>query len=289
MAGNRITWDIGSYDPDTHYVYRSDAPMDPNSLPTPIATLGQGISVYEDTNNIVKGNTYYYRVDAEKMGLYIPGYEIKKLIYSYDVFGDNSALSFYEFNGNASSSGGTWPDITLPSNTTFDTYNNIDYVKFDGTSNGTRNDFLLQNLPSAEWTISFWAKQLNDGMLFNSSAVENTNDDFSTVIRFSNSFYSSKNQNSSPTVSVPNDNNFHHYIMTKDTNNIISVYLDGSFIDSASNSIDYTTHYLMFGSRYRDNTTYKFEGGFTVFRSFNRNINDSEATLLYNELKDIQQ
>ena len=85
-AGNKITWEIGLYNPDTYYIYRSDSPMDPNNLPTPIATLGTGVSEYLDTDNIVEGNTYYYRVDAEKKGLYIPGYETRykaKAIYVY--------------------------------------------------------------------------------------------------------------------------------------------------------------------------------------------------------------
>ena len=108
MAGNKITWDIGLYNPDTHYVYRSDVPLDPDNLPSPLATLGQGISVYNDTDNVIEKTTYYYRVDAEKMGLYIPGYNIEYYTSNIDIFGDNSIIATYNFDGNAIDLGGNY-------------------------------------------------------------------------------------------------------------------------------------------------------------------------------------
>ena len=101
MAGNRITWDIGRYDPDTHYVYRDSAPIDKKNLPTPLVTLGQGVSVYEDTD-VIEGNSYYYRVDSEKKGLYLFGSGMLRPasnIFVYTASDDKSAKKI-DLNGN---------------------------------------------------------------------------------------------------------------------------------------------------------------------------------------------
>lgn len=59
----RLYWTDKNLGEEGHYVYRSDTPMDPNNLPTPLATLGVDVQEYED-NTVVAGNTYYYRVGA---------------------------------------------------------------------------------------------------------------------------------------------------------------------------------------------------------------------------------
>ena len=98
MAGNKITWDIGLHNPDTHYVYRDSAPIETYDLPTPIATLGGDVNSYEDTDNIVQGNIYHYRIDAEKKGLYIPGaktYVLAEIPIIIDIgFRDKTLRSF---------------------------------------------------------------------------------------------------------------------------------------------------------------------------------------------------
>lgn len=71
MSGITVTWDIGLFDPEKHYIYRSASPIDPNNLPTPIGEVGQGINQYNDLT-ITDGETYHYFVAAEKMGLLVP-------------------------------------------------------------------------------------------------------------------------------------------------------------------------------------------------------------------------
>lgn len=71
MSGIRLTWDIGQYDPEKHIIYRSDSPIDPENPPTPLDEVGEGISQYDDLT-ITDGETYYYLVAAEKMGLLCP-------------------------------------------------------------------------------------------------------------------------------------------------------------------------------------------------------------------------
>lgn len=61
--GFRLTWLDLNASEEGHYIYRSTSPMDPQNLPTPIATLGPNVGLYDD-GNIVEGLTYYYRVGA---------------------------------------------------------------------------------------------------------------------------------------------------------------------------------------------------------------------------------
>lgn len=74
MAGNLITWDIGLYNPDTYYIYRSSSEINPDAPSTLIATLGEGTNSYEDLD-IQGDTTYYYYIVSEKMGLTLPGYQ----------------------------------------------------------------------------------------------------------------------------------------------------------------------------------------------------------------------
>ena len=71
MSGIKLTWDIGAFNPEKHYIYRSASPISPSNLPTPIAEVGQGISEYNDLS-ITDGETYHYFVAAEKKGLLCP-------------------------------------------------------------------------------------------------------------------------------------------------------------------------------------------------------------------------
>ena len=114
MAGNRVTWDIGDAQPQVHYVYRSETPMDTDTLPSPLASVGGDVSVYEDVGDIVKGDTFYYRVDAEDTGGAIASgeetvfnaYGFKRDIH--DIFNDGSIIATYNFNDNANDAGGNY-------------------------------------------------------------------------------------------------------------------------------------------------------------------------------------
>lgn len=61
--GVRISWSDGNTVENGHRVYRSEAPIDPESLPAPLATLGPDVTHYDDGSG-VEGATYYYRVSA---------------------------------------------------------------------------------------------------------------------------------------------------------------------------------------------------------------------------------
>lgn len=67
MIKIRLIWDEVNYGEEEHRVYRSTSPMDPESLPAPIATLGPNQSMYEDSG-LTEGETYFYRVSAINQG-----------------------------------------------------------------------------------------------------------------------------------------------------------------------------------------------------------------------------
>jgi len=61
--GFRIVFTDNNVAEEGHNIYRSDAPMDPQNMPAPIATVGADVTEWED-GTVVQGNTYYYRVGA---------------------------------------------------------------------------------------------------------------------------------------------------------------------------------------------------------------------------------
>lgn len=66
--GVRITWNDRNLAEEGHKVYRDTSPMNPLSLPTPIATLGPDITSYDD-GDVLVDVTYYYRVSAYVGGI----------------------------------------------------------------------------------------------------------------------------------------------------------------------------------------------------------------------------
>lgn len=63
--GFRLTWQDNNASEDGHRIYRSTTPMDPEDLPAPLATIGAGVTTWDDTT-AAEGVTYYYRVSAFK-------------------------------------------------------------------------------------------------------------------------------------------------------------------------------------------------------------------------------
>jgi len=59
----RLTWADNNVAETGHNIYRSDTPMDPEALPTALATLDADVAEYLD-ETVTEGLTYYYRVGA---------------------------------------------------------------------------------------------------------------------------------------------------------------------------------------------------------------------------------
>jgi hypothetical protein len=63
MPKVRLTWDDPNATELGHRVYRSDAPMDPQDLPSPLAELGADVELYDD-EAVALEETWFYRVSA---------------------------------------------------------------------------------------------------------------------------------------------------------------------------------------------------------------------------------
>jgi hypothetical protein len=58
-----LTWSFDGASGDGFNIYRDTSPMDPNALPTPLATVSLSERDYEDTT-VTDGETYFYRVSV---------------------------------------------------------------------------------------------------------------------------------------------------------------------------------------------------------------------------------
>lgn len=59
----RLRWIDNSAGETGNHIYRSEEPIDPESLPEPLATVGADVVEYVD-ETVTEGQTYYYRVGA---------------------------------------------------------------------------------------------------------------------------------------------------------------------------------------------------------------------------------
>lgn len=96
MSSVNLNWDAAGQI-DSYKVYRSTSPMNPSSLPVPLAT-GITAKSYSDTT-AVTGNPYYYRVASVKSG-------IEKISSEKRIVAKNLSNYFMDidFNGADSSS-----------------------------------------------------------------------------------------------------------------------------------------------------------------------------------------
>lgn len=103
MAGIRLEWaQFGDF--DSFDVIRSDAPMDINALPSPIATNLP--TMYHVDTTVVEGATYYYRVVAWRDAASKVSGEIKVKASTGDEYWSN-VVSLLHFDGNLTDEKGT--------------------------------------------------------------------------------------------------------------------------------------------------------------------------------------
>lgn len=123
--GIRLTWVDNNFGEDGHRVYRDTSPMNPLSLPSPLATLGPDVTQYDDAS-VVDGNTYYYRVSA-----YIGATEVVSDEVSIEASGWTPAQLF------TSGQEGAWYDFSDLTTLFTDT---------DGTTNVTADGDLVARI-----------------------------------------------------------------------------------------------------------------------------------------------
>lgn len=83
----RLGWTRNTYGESEFRIYRDTSPLDPNNLPVPIATVGAGVTTWDDTS-VVDQTTYYYLVAAVYQGT-----EYKSVVFEKVVDGVDAAVN----------------------------------------------------------------------------------------------------------------------------------------------------------------------------------------------------
>lgn len=148
MAGIRLEWaQFGDF--DSFDVIRSDAPMDINALPSPIAT-NLSTMYYVDTT-VVEGAIYYYRVVAWRDAVSKVSGEIKLKASVGDEHWDK-VVALLHFDGDLTDeTGRVWINSGVTTDNTNSLYN--DYGVFSGSSKMTAT---IPALGKNDFTIEAW-------------------------------------------------------------------------------------------------------------------------------------
>lgn len=151
MAGIRLEWaQFGDF--DSFDVIRSDAPMDINALPSPIAT-NLPTMYYVDTT-VVEGATYYYRVVARRDAASKVSGEIKLKASAGDEYWSN-VVSLLHFDGGLTDETGiTWSAKNSPTYTA-GVFNNA--IKLQSSSKQcVYSSNSIADFGSSDFTVEFF-------------------------------------------------------------------------------------------------------------------------------------
>lgn len=159
MATLTITWNDLNLNEDGFNIYRSESPMDTDNMPEPIATVDPKIGNYDDTTGTIN-TAYYYRIGVFRGSNEIISGEIFRVFGDttgiHDVFGDDSAVATYNFDGDATDLGG---DNTLTESIGVSYVSGLINNAYEPLSGeflkGDSNTF---DLGTSSWTFSFWTK-----------------------------------------------------------------------------------------------------------------------------------
>ena len=144
MAGIRLEWaQFGDF--DSFDVIRSDAPMDINALPSPIATNLP--TMYHVDTTVVEGATYYYRVVAWRDGVSKVSGEISVLATQGDLYFANVVGLIGFENGFIGDVGDVWVKEGNASVVTVNPMYGTASLKTNGRTDGCsiENDGLINN------------------------------------------------------------------------------------------------------------------------------------------------
>jgi hypothetical protein len=198
-------------------------------------------------------------------------------------------------------SGTTWYNMsdtvngTLINSPTFSTNDGGIFV-LDGTDDyfNFGNNF---NITTGPFTIEYFAKPTSGAVQYAKIISKGTfqqpgwsayfgrdpaNNQYSIVLQYSNNSGGTISFNTAANVSL---NVFYHVVYTRDTNNTLSTYLNGSFVRSSANvTANFTSSYSYVIGRSTIGAE-NFKGSVGVVRQYNRALTSAEVLQNYNAQK----
>lgn len=245
MAGIRLEWaQFGDF--DSFDVIRSDAPMDINALPSPIATNLP--TMYHVDTTVVEGATYYYRVVAWRDGVSKISSEIIVIANAGDVHWDKVVALLHIDGDLVDVCGNTWVaqgGMQL-------SYTDPKFGSGCAYSDGSYNSNLHMTSPipkllDDDFCIEMFYKPVNNNTwysFFNTYGVGNTAERNLTI---NNS--NGKLTANLTTITGNNDftlNKWHHIAYTRQ-GNTLRLFLDGVLVGSGNTAESIRTDAIYIG------------------------------------------
>lgn len=301
MAGMRLEFaQFGSF--DSFSIYRSEFPMNPSSLPAPIATDIRQMYFIDGT--ALEEKRYYYRVAV------IRGSDV--LLSDEIISPDNNTapaeniptdyILRYDFNGNAEDKSPSGLDGVLVGAVTFGAGRtaNSSAAIFNG---GTVKTNAVLPVNSSKISISFWFKTNNTAPSF-PMVLGNSANTKNFVLQFHNAessaigmqSFNGASSNHGATEPGVTNGAWHHVIFTVDRlgsthREVTNAYLNGSIIaapmrffrnDLLSGVFDNAV--LTIGNHsYSSLNGYPYKGGIQQLRIYNRLLTEVERLQLFEE------
>lgn len=167
--GFKLFWDDPNLTEDGHRVYRDTSTMDPESLPSPITTLGADVTAYDDHDDtIIDLSTYYYRVSAYLGSIEQASDEVSLIADANDpvVKDVNFYYKMNQISGSTITDDNSINDGTIINGATQVTFGSTGYaLLFDGIDQAV-------SLPYPKLSTDEFAN-LSVGCWFKTSAVKN--------------------------------------------------------------------------------------------------------------------
>ena len=182
--GNRITWEEENLAEDGHRVYRDTSPMDPESLPSPLATVGPDVTSYDD-GTAVTGTTYYYRVSAYVGGVERVSDEVSITTSDSGVptLGEQVRFTMDSISGSTLTDAKGLADGTIVGTVTTGTGIDGNSLSFDGVNNYVQFG-ATEILELNAFAVCFWVK--TSGLYDFFSRVRESGSDVAEAILFRN-------------------------------------------------------------------------------------------------------
>ncbi|MDW7746595.1 LamG domain-containing protein [Halomonas sp.] len=310
--GTRLVWKEANLAEDGHRVYRDTAPLDPDNLPAPLATLGADVTQYDD-GDVVPGTTYYYRVTAF-VGA-VERVSLEKSVTTTEssvapTLGEAVRFTMDDISGdvlpdNAGSNDGQIVNgvVTQPGKDGLALeFNGVDnYVQF--------GQAILPGLPGG-FSISLWVKLAPGDTGCFLSRVDAVSTSIESALLFR---YRAGDDGAGPLpdfrIQVPgnpdstegvffqnviDDGNWHHLVATYGETYGHRLYFDGQLdVESAEydGPVQFDNNYFYLGRDYREGSTIKWQdplsGLADQFRFYSRELDAHHVVRLFNEFSGV--